>query len=389
MRLLGGALVIALACIACKRKEAARAPAGPKAAWQAPIDKDTFEAIATADGAFVAVGKSGVVALRDGERAWTRALEAEPSAWVLPLGTDAILAGDDAGAVYAIALADGSVRWKAKTPVPDGTTDTPSVTDAATAAGRIVLLDAYERFLVLDAAACATGGATCMTPSGQLASGASGERLVLAPDGMRVVSGFSWIALFSPAGERITSFIADDLIGGIAFTSQGVVVTHDKGVARLHPERCKIEGSKFRLGTREDRDEAPAECIDRIHGNATAAYAPVASARGVAWVTDDDELAGIGAKPWSIPMATLHLASQAVVDGELAYVACWVEPTGNEMFVSIADLCAVSLDTGRIAWRSPLGLRRAGMLSSPWITVGGGMIYVVLADQVAAVRRPS
>jgi outer membrane protein assembly factor BamB len=377
-------VVVALvACVGCKKKP--RAAPGPAVAWRAAIDKDTYDAVAVANQTLVVAGQAGITALRDGTSIWTRALEAEPSAWLVPLGSDRVLAGDDKGTVYAITIADGSVAWKAKTPTSDGE-DSPWIKDAAAAADRIVLLDAYMRFLVLDAAACAAGGEGCMMVSGELANGAMGEEIALAPDGMRVVSEFSWVALYSASGERITSFIADDLLGGVAVTSSGVFVAHEKGVARIDAARCKIEGSKFRLGEREDRDEAPAGCLERIHVGPTKTYAPVSSGGAVAWVTEDDELRGRGTKSWQIDMATLHLASQPVLDGKTVYVACWVEPKGDDMFVTFADLCAVSLDTGAVQWRSPLGLRRAGMLSSPWITVGGGMIYVVLADQVAALH---
>lgn len=379
-------VLLAVATLGCKKKQPTRAAAGPAVAWRATVDKDAYDAIAAENGTLVLVGKAGVTAFRDGKPAWTRALEAEPSGWLVPIGTDAVLAGDDQGTIYAIAIADGTVKWKAKTPAQgDDDGDRPWVKDAAAAANRVVLLDAYMRMLVLDPTACAAGAAACMTVSGQLASGALAEEIALAPDGTRIVSEFKWVALFTETGERITSFSADDLIGGVAVTSSGIVVAHDQGVARIDPARCKIEGSRFRLGTREDRDEAPAGCLERIHVGPTEAYAPVASERAVAWVTDDDELGGRGTKPWKIDMATLHQASQPVADGDTAYVACWVEPTGDDLFVTFADLCAVELDTGTVRWRSPLGLRRAGMLRSPWVVVGGGMMYVVLGDQVAAV----
>lgn len=377
--------VLALLCFGCKKKPT-HAP-GPKVAWRATVDKDLYDGIAVANQTLVVVSKPGVTALRDGKTVWTRALEAEPSAWLVPLGTEHILAGDDKGTIYAITISDGSVTWKAKTPAQGDDAESPWIKDAAAAANRVVLLDAYMRMLVLDPKACASGTAECMTVSGELASGASAEEIALAPDGTRVVSEFKWVALFTPTGERITSFIADDLLGGVAITSKGIVVAHDQGVARIDPVRCKIEGSKFRLGKRDDRDEAPADCIERIHVGPTEAYAPVASERAVAWISDADELQGRGAKRWRIDMAVLHRASQPIADGDTAYVACWVEPTGDDMFVTIADLCAVSLDTGAVQWRSSLGLRRAGMLSAPWITVGGGMIYVVLADQVAALPK--
>jgi hypothetical protein len=378
-------VALALACVGCKKKPT-RAPAGPTVAWRASVDKDTYDAVAAANGTLVVIGKTGVTALRDGKSAWTRALDAEPSGWLVPLGTDAVLAGDDNGTIYAIAIADGTVKWKAKTPTEGDDQATPRVEDAAAAADRIVLLDGYMRFLVVDPTACAAGGTGCMTVSGRLADGATGEDIALAADGTRVVWEYKWVVLFTAAGERITSFAADDLLGGVAVTPTGVIVTHDQGVARIDPARCKIEGSKFRLGNRTDRDEAPAGCLERIHVGATETYAPVASARAVAWVTDSDELRGRGASSWKIDMMTLHRASQPVADGDTAYVACWQEPTGDDLFVTIADLCAVALDTGTLRWRTPLGLRRAGMLTSPWVEVGGGMIYVVVGDQVAALR---
>jgi outer membrane protein assembly factor BamB len=374
-------LVVAVmaACVGCKKT----APAGPPVVWRVSIDKDTYDGVATTTGLAI-IGEFGVSLLRDGKVEWTRALDADASTWLVPIG-DHVLAGDDTGTVYAIALADGSVRWRATTPAAeDG--KSPWVKDAAVHGDRVVLLDGYMRFLVLDPAACAAGTPQCMTTSGQLTAGAIAEQLELTSDGTRVVVEFSWLALFSATGERIASFSADDLLGGVTIIGTTITVAHDRGVARIDPARCKVEGGKFRLGKREDRDDAPPGCVDKIHVGAVEAYNPAASASATVWVAEGNELQGRGARSWKIGHETLHAASSPVAANDIAYVPCWEQPKGSDMFVTVVHLCAVALDTGSLRWRSALGLGRASLLAQPWVVVGGGMIYVVLAGQVAALR---
>jgi outer membrane protein assembly factor BamB len=375
-------LVVAVfaACVGCKNKTA---PAGPPVVWRVSIDKDTYDAVATASG-LVIIGKPGVSLLRDGKVEWTRALEADASAWLVAIG-DSVLAGDDAGTVYGIALADGAVMWKATTPATEGG-ESPWVKDAAAHGERVVLLDAYMRFLVLDPAACAASTTSCMTTSGELTSGASAEELELTSDGTRVAVAFTWLALFSATGDRVASFSADDLLGGVTITGTTITVAHDQGVARIDPARCKVEGGKFRLGKREDRDDAPPGCIEKLHVGPIEAYNPAASASATVWVAEGNELQGRGARSWKIGLETLHAASSPVAANDIAYVPCWEQPKGDKMFVTVAHLCAVALDTGTLRWRSSLGLDRASFLAQPWVVVGGGMIYVLLGDQVAALR---
>jgi hypothetical protein len=115
------------------------------------------------------------------------------------------------------------------------------------------------------------------------------------------------------------------------------------------------------------------------------ASGPDGSPKGVAWVADSEvQGRSVGKrKSWT---AELHVGGNPVADADHVYVACWQEPEGNDIFVTIADLCAVSLDSGDVRWRSKLGLGKAKLLDAPWVIRGDGMVYVMLNGVVVALK---
>lgn len=381
-------LVAALAAAACGKKHDGPAAAGPAPAWRSPIDPDLYEAIAAAPDTLITVAEHGLTAYRDGAVAWTRELPAEARGVLVELDPATVLATDDAGNLHAIAVADGAIKWTAQTPPPGedtvGAGDHPALTKVAVAGKTVIGLDAMNRFIKIDPAACAAKAEACMTPSGGMSWEVDVEGFTIDSGGGRAVWTFTSAALFDGNGERIGGFRTGDVIAGVAASEHGYLIGYDKGLVEVHPEHCKMDDDdRVQLDDDAALAAAPKGCLERLHTGAVDSP-PVGTGFGAVWVSDQ-ELYGHGRTDWHISAERVHVASGVTAVGTVAYVACWQEPTGDDLFVSIADLCTIDLASGHLVRRSKLGLQRAGMLDSPWLVANDKMAFVVVKNQLVAV----
>lgn len=166
-----------------------------------------------------------------------------------------------------------------------------------------------------------------------------------------------------------------------------LVLMSDGRWGNLDPKACEGAGGNC-LVVDADVSVSYPSWLDRLSANAAGVRTRNnfdrivlydAAGQKLAVLVVDRGLRRVGARAWR---AKLDAAGEPVVVGDTAYVGCWRE--NDEMFVTVADLCAVDVGSGKLRWRQTLDLKPLGFLDSTSVHSDGKFAYVGTRTQVVA-----
>lgn len=384
---LGALLALALAVAPGCRKS------GPAVSWRARIG-DVFDVVGAGDGLVLALGDEVLVALRDGKELWTAPVP-KHEGWVLPLAAQgcALVALRERGELTCRGLADGAEKWKASlariaeptpAPAPDAppsreapAAEPPAAYAAALAAsGDVVLVLSDDRWATLAPATCAAGQPCLVaSPAGAVRSSSSFDVLALGADGLRILNRLENLRLYDAQGKRLVTIDGSTVYFAVAGRAGEVLAGIDDAIVRIAVGRCQASEEAIAVGS------APG-CVERL-ATAKDPYLGVVVEGDLVFVSDRS-LRRAGSKTWTA--AGVDAVGVPVLWGDLVVTACWRDT--DDLFVSQADLCAVSAEDGRLRWRSKPELERKGLLADPVLLLDGDWLYAHFEGELVALRMP-